>query len=287
MASCAQPAKPAVTNSLAPRLSLRCPAPPPGELASTDDPPWERDPLGLLPTCIETEDGARVTLTKDPSDPDGWREWLTVADGAHTRYRREVRAVTAMALAPDGGVVLAHTEDAVSRYSPTGTLQWKTPHPRCGAPVVSVAYDGRVVLGCGYSILAFSPEGQFLWQKWPLGNLSVGRPLLGNDRSIIVRAGAIVAKLDSRGEVRWRVDAGFNRYVFPLGVRADGTLVFRTGMDELHTPGDVHIYYPSEPQELFAITRDGRLLARRSLDQRPLWPTTLAWTPALRSGRLP
>jgi len=248
-------------------------------------PPWERDPLGRWPKCIETEDGARVSIEKDPTDLDGWRAVLVAADGGGERYRRDTRAMSSMAVATDGGVVIAHVEDAVSRYAPTGALLWKTPHPRCGAPAVSIGGDGRVVFACGYSLIAMSPEGRLLWQKWPFGNQHVGQPLLLDDGTMVVRSGASVARLDANAEPIWKIDAGWNRYVYPIGALANGNLVFRTAQDELHTPGEVHIYYPSEPQELFVISRAGAIVSRRETETD--WPAALPWTPGLRSGRLP
>jgi hypothetical protein len=275
---CARPTRAIVGNHNG-QAAVHCPAPSADRLESARAPSWERDPLGRWPThCIETDDGARVTITDDPTDPDGWRAVLKVVDGSGTRYQRDVRAIDAMAVAPDGGIVLAHVEDAVSRYAPGGNLMWKTPHPRCGAPTVSVGYDGRVVLGCGYSLVAFSPEGRWLWQKWPFGNRSLGQPLLTADGTIIVRSGGVVAGLDADGAVRWRVDTGFERYVLPLGARADGTLVFRTLSDGEPDPS---------MEELFVISRAGAIASRQPLDSAPSWPTTVPWTAALRSGRLP
>jgi outer membrane protein assembly factor BamB len=252
-----------------------------------DAPPWERDPLGRWPRhCVETDDGARATIRKDPRDLAGWSEFLAVEDGSGKRFERAIRATMAIAIAPGGGVVLAHTEDAVSRYSPTGDLLWKTPHPKCGYPEISVGADGRVILACGYSLVAYSADGKLQWQKWPFGNEPVERVLIAADGTMIARSGATVAGLDTNGAIRWKVDTGWNRYVHPLGVQPDGTLVFRTTMAELHTPGDVHIYYPSQPQELFTISRSGQVVSRRELDNTPIWPRTLPWTVAFRSGRL-
>jgi outer membrane protein assembly factor BamB len=251
-------------------------------------PPWERDPIGRWPTCIETDDGARVTIEKDTSDLDGWTAFLVVEDGSGTRYRRDTRATSSMAVTTDGGVVLVHVEDAVSRYAPTGALLWKTAHPRCGAPTVSVGGDGRVVFACGYSLVAMSPDGRLQWQKWPFGNHSVGQPLLLADGTMIVRSGATVARLDANAEPIWKVDTGWNRYVFPLGALPDGNLVFRTAQAEAHTPGDVHIYYDHEPAELFVITRAGEIVSRRVLEGSEMTlPHALPITPGLRSGRLP
>lgn len=256
-------------------------------MESAGAPPWERDPLGQLHTCTETDDGARVTVRTDPHDRDGWSEFLRVEDGGGKRFERDIRAANAMAIAPDGGVVLAHTEDAVSRYAPNGALLWKTPHPYCGYAQLSVGHDGRVVLACGYSLVAYSADGTFLWHKWPFGNEHVGRVMFERDGTMIVRSGSTVASLDASGAIRWRVETGANRYVLPLGVQADGTLVFRTSMAESHTPGDVHYYYEYEPDELFAITRAGQLVSRRKLDGEPAWPSTLPWTVGFRAGRLP
>ena len=277
-----------IEQHVAPVAAAHCPAPPADQLEHEGAPPWERDPLGRWPTaCIEGVDGSRITVEKDPSDVDGWREYLIVLDGAHVRFKRDIRAISAIAVAPDGGAVLAHTEDAVSRYSPSGALLWKTAHPYCGSPEIAVGHDGRVVLGCGYSLVAYSPDGTFQWQKWPLGNTRIGKPLLQRDGSMIVNVAGYVLGLDAAGNERWRVDTGFNRYVHSLGVRPDGTLVFVTSMAEMHTRGDVHIYYPTEPNELFAITRDGKIVSREKLDGAPAWPETQPWTPAFRSGRLP
>jgi outer membrane protein assembly factor BamB len=287
MIGCAAPSA-VIESRVAHRPPLRCPPPAPDALEPDSAPPWERDPLGRSPRgCVETDDGARVTLRNDPRDVDGWSEFLVVEEGAGQRFEHNIRAATAMAIAPDGGVVLAHTEDAVSRYAPTGALLWKTAHPRCGYPEMSVGYDGRVVLACGYSLVAFSPDGKFQWQKWPFGNQSVGRVLLAADGTMVARSGAIVAGLDTNGEIRWRLDTGWNRYVQPLGVQQDGTLVFRTTIAEAHTPGDVHVYYPYEPEELFSITRGGRVMSQRAIDSPPVWPPTLPWTVTFRSGRLP
>ncbi len=285
--ACAQATPPAPVSNATHRTALACPAPPADRLEPQGAPPWERDPLGRSPHCLETGDGARATLDTDPTDSEGWRAFLTVEDGSGVRFRRPTRAATSFAAAPDGGIVIAHTENAVSRFSPTGVLLWKSDHPYCGYAEVTVGHDGRIVLGCGYSLVALSPDGKLQWQKWPFGNTSIGSPLLAADGTMIVRSGAVVAKLDANGEVVWRVDTGWNRYVHPIGVARDGTLVFRTSMAEAHTPGDVHIYYETEPDELFAVSRAGKVVARTKLDGAPAWPESSPWTPAFRSGRMP
>ena len=239
-----------------------------------------------MSTCGETDDGATVTIEKDASDPDGWSERMIVADAGGVRFERDIRAVWDVSAAVDGGFVLTHVEDAVSRYDARGTPLWKTPHPRCGAPETAVGYDGRVVLGCGYSLVAFAPDGTYQWQKWPFGNQSLPRPLLQRDGTMIVRSGAAIAKLDAGGEVRWKIETGWNRYVLPIGVLLDGNLVFRTSMAEAHSQGDIHFYYPSEPDELFVVTRDGVVVSRSKLGTTPAWPATKPWTAAFRAGRI-
>lgn len=250
-------------------------------------PPWERDPLGRWPDCIETDDGARVSIVKDPTDADGWTASLVVEDGSGPRYRRDTRAMSSMAVTADGGVVIVHVEDDVSRYAPSGTLLWKSSHPKCGAPAVSVGRDGRVVFACGYSLIAMSPDGRLEWQKWPFGNQRVGQPLLLDDGTMIVRSGSTVARLDADAEPIWKVGTGGNRYVYPIGAMADGNIVFRTAQDELHTPGDVRIYYDHEPMELFVVSRAGAIVTRSEIHEPPRWPLALPWTPGFRSGRLP
>jgi alpha-tubulin suppressor-like RCC1 family protein len=161
-------------------------------LDSNDAPSWERDPLGRWPRCLETTDGARVLTTKDETDPDGWRAFLVVEDTRGVRFRLTTRAVSAMGLAKDGSVALAHVEDKVTLVSPQGAVVWSTEHPRCGAPEVSVGHMNEVVLGCGYSLLKFAPDGRFLWQKWPLGNTSISKPLLLRDGAMIVSGGGVI-----------------------------------------------------------------------------------------------
>jgi hypothetical protein len=277
-----------IENHVVPVAAAHCPPPPADQLEYDGAPPWERDPLGRWPTsCIESSDGSLITIESDPSDVQGWHQVLIVLDGARARFKRDIRAISAMAVAPDGGAVLAHTEDAVSRYSPSGALLWKTAHPYCGSPEVAVGYDGRVVLGCGYSLVAYSADGKFEWQKWPLGNTRIRKPLIASDGTMIVSGDGVVLGLGADGSERWRVDTGANRYVHPIGVRPDGTLVFITSMAALHTRGDMRMYYPSEPDELFMISRAGKILSREKLGTAPKWPESQSWTPALRSGRLP
>ena len=265
----------------------RCPPPPAERLAPDDAPPWERDPLGESPGCLETGDGATVTLEPDPGDPDGWRATLVIADASHVRARAATRGAASFQVAPDGGVAIAHVEDDVSRFGPTGTLLWKTHHPYCGHAALSIGRDGRIVLGCGYSLVAFTADGHFAWQKWPFGNVSVGRPLLASDGTMIVRSHSVVAELAADGTPRWTLDTGTNRYVHPIGVTRDGNLVFVTSMAEMHTPGPVHVYYPTEPDELFVVGRDGHVISRAPLAGAPHWPATVPWSPELRAGQLP
>jgi hypothetical protein len=268
---------------------LACPPPDPVLLEPDDLPPWERDPLGLHPSCIETADGARIRAEKDATDPDGWRVFLVAEDARGTRFRLATRALWEMALASDGSVVVAHTEDKVSRVSPGGEVLWTTPHPRCGAAQVSVGHAGEVVLGCGFSLLKLTGDGRFLWQKWPFGNTSMGKPLLLRDGTIVVSGGGAVAALDADGEKKWRLETGWNRYVTRLGVRPGGDLVFRTVMAELHSDGPIRFYYPSEPPELFVVSRGGEVVSREQVARRPEkgWPASLPWTPDYRAGRVP
>lgn len=275
----------AVSNVAALASARRCPPPPADRLESAGA-PWERDPLGAMPACIETADGATVEVIADKSDLDGWRAELVVTDDAGVRYRRPTRAIMSMAVAPDGGVVLSHTEDYVERFTAAGGLAWSAPRPKCGYAETAVAADGRVVLACGYSYVAYAPDGTLLWQRWPFGNARVGTPLIARDGTIVTRSGATVAGLDATGAIAWRVDTGANRFVRPLGVARDGSIVFVTSMAELHSEGDVHIYYETQPDELFAITARGRVLSRRTLDGAPAWPDAKPWTPGLRSGRI-
>jgi outer membrane protein assembly factor BamB len=284
---CAPAAPPFVLANATHRAAARCPPPDPLTLETEGVPPWERDPLGRWPQCLETDDGARVTIEKDATDADGWRAFLVFDDGAGRQVRRESRAISSFTIAPDGGAVLAHVEDAVSRFGPTGALLWKTAHPYCGHAEIAVGHDGRVVLGCGYSLVAYAADGHLQWQKWPFGNARIAPPLLAADGTMIVRSGSVVAKLDANGEIVWRIDTGGNRYVMPIGAVADGKLVFRTTMAELHTQGDVHIYYPSEPEVVFVISRAGEIRSRQPHEHAAAWPASLPWTPALRAGRLP
>jgi hypothetical protein len=293
--ACAQAAPPPPVAAPPPPVSnathagaLACPTPPPDQVEPAEAPPWERDPLGRSPRCIETGDGARVRIEKDPSDAEGWRAFLVVEDDRGVRFRRPTRSAMSFALAPDGGVVIAHTEDAVSRFSPTGDLVWKSDHPKCGYADVTVGHDGRVVLGCGYSLVALSPDGKVLWQKWPFGNQTIHPPLLAADGTMIVRSGATIAKLDAAGEIVWHLDTGWNRYVNQIGVSRDGALVFRTSMAASHTDGPVHYYYDQEPEELFAVSLDGKILSRAKLAyDAHVWPASLPWTADFRSGRMP
>jgi hypothetical protein len=268
---------------------LRCPPAAASLLDSPQSPSWEVDPLGHWPRCLETRDGARVRIERDTTDADGWRESLVVEDAAGERFRVPTRAASAMGLAADGSVVLAHTEQRVSLISPVGRVVWSTAHPRCGAPAVAVGYAGEVVLACGYSLLKFSPDGRFLWQKWPFGNVHVSRPFLSRDGSMIVSGAGTVAWLDTDGETRRTLSAGPNRYVHLIGAQANGNLIFRTSMAERHSDGPVHFYYEYEPPELFVVTREGATVARAPAESPPPggWPTSLPWTPDLRSGRLP
>jgi hypothetical protein len=281
------PGATAVATGTTPRLA--CPPPEPSLLDSNDAPSWERDPLGRWPRCLETTDGARVLTTKDETDPDGWRAFLVVEDTRGVRFRLTTRAVSAMGLAKDGSVALAHVEDKVTLVSPQGAVVWSTEHPRCGAPEVSVGHMNEVVLGCGYSLLKFAPDGRFLWQKWPLGNTSISKPLLLRDGAMIVSGGGVVAGLDADGSVKWRVETGWNRHVLRIGARANGDLVFRTAMAALHSDGPIRMYYEHEPPEVFIVSRGGRIVSREEVERAPEggYPSSLPWTPDLRSGRWP
>jgi len=281
------PSAPASADAALPPLT--CPPPLPSSLESSDAPSWERDPLGRWPRCLETADGARVLTTKDETDHDGWRAFLVVEDSRGTRFRLATRAVSAMGLAKDGSVALAHTEDKVTFVSPRGDVAWSTEHPRCGSPEVSVSLTNEVVLGCGYSLLKFAPDGRFLWQKWPLGDTSISKPLLLRDGTIIVSGGGVVAGLDANGDVKWRVETGGNRHVLRIGARPNGDLVFRTAMAARHSDGPIRRYYEHAPPELFIVTRGGKIVSRQKAEQAPEggYPSSLPWTPDLRSGRLP
>src|SRR5688572_27453264 len=67
----AKSSTPTPASTSAPEVVVRCPAPEPSLLEGAEAPPWERDPLGRWPKCLETRDGARVTVEKDTRDLDG------------------------------------------------------------------------------------------------------------------------------------------------------------------------------------------------------------------------
>jgi hypothetical protein len=142
------------------------------------------------------------------------------------------------------------------------------------------------VLACGYSLLRFSPTGAFEWQKWPLGDTHVRHALIARDGMIYTSAGNTLFAMGTRGDVVWKIETGWNRYIHRIGVTPSGDFVFRTSQAEMHTRGSVRIYYEPEPAELFVVTRAGKIVERTKLAHDAKWPATIPWDPALRAGRI-
>jgi hypothetical protein len=263
---------------------LRCPTPKAEQLEHDSAPPWERDPLGRWPICLETNEGGRVHVEKDPTDIDGWRAFLVREEPGGKGFRLPTRAVSSFNLGPDGSVILGHTEFKITRVSREGVVMWSTDIPKCGSPEIVVGHDGSTIDACGFSIVKLTPDGVVRFQKWPFGDIRIGTPFVMKDGRMIVSGGGAVALLDADAEVLQKMSTGGNRYVHKLGALPDGNVVFRTSMAAMHSDGPIHFYYEHEPDEIFVVARDLKLIARKKAGAP--WPASAPITTDLRAGRL-
>ncbi len=192
------------------------------------------------------------------------------------RWTRDVEHTDLMAVAPGGDALLVQWNGRLTRVSAAdghtvwSTDYWATHH--CGMTrALAVAPDGSALLACGYSLLRFTPGGAVAWQRWPLGNADVSALLVDSAYVAYVAADGRVAAVDGAGEVLWRADAGFNRYIPRLATRAghDDELVFCAQQHASHTPevNGMRFYYDIEVPLVFAMARaDGRVTARARCD---------------------
>lgn len=261
------------TRQRTPRAAPSCPAP---EWRGAGYPPWERE--YAFARCIHAPQG-RWSVEPDKTDPEGFRHILSFAGARGDSWRLAVTAPTGMARRRDGQLVLIDLKNGVSLISLQGNVVWTAHHPKCGTVgSVAVGWDDVIVFGCGFSLLRFSARGKFEWQKWPFGDVHLRGPWVDRDGTLYVSGGGQVAALDDSGKPRWTFSTGSNRATGELMWNRAGDLVFDTGMAALHTFGPVHRYFPRRPNELFEITRSGKLVWRKEHEGVPDggWPEVLS-----------
>ncbi|MBK9036889.1 MAG: hypothetical protein IPL61_37500 [Myxococcales bacterium] len=230
---------------------------------------------------------ARSPRAVAPAFPEACRVTPGDEGQAPWHWRAGVRCLAARTV--DGGlVVLDWAHHDLRRVDGRGREVWRVSYAgddgaTCGAPAgLAVGYDGAVALACGYSMLAFAPDGSRRWQRWPGGDTSVGGPVIGPDGTIYVLAGGTVHALDRDGAVRWGAGPGPGRSASQLGVTVDGQLAFETTAAPWFGD-DGTTYHPDDDPELMIVGLDGRVLAQRPRTgaSAAAWP---AWVPVVDEG---
>jgi len=222
--------------------------------------------------------------------PDGCEQ--TPYDFGPPWYRMPGHPCRGIQRAPDGGwVMLVH--DALEAYDRYGQLRWRSELAHgtgelCGyARGFAVDATGQTVVGCGYSLLAFAPDGTFRWQVWPGGDRDVTAPVVDSDGTIFAGVdGRLYAVAPDDGSTRWSLDTGFVRWFGAITATPHGDLLLLTSVGDL-TDGDGTHYFLDDPPELLVIDRRrGTIITRDVHRSYRRWP---AWIDLIgeRGGRLP
>jgi outer membrane protein assembly factor BamB len=198
------------------------------------------------------------------------------------------------ARAVDGGWVELSL-DVVLRYDRTGRLRWRAELGDCGMPE-GIAIDARdqTVVACGYSVLAFAPDGARRWQVWPARDRGVTPPLVDADGTVYVgSAGGLYALAPADGATRWQADTGWNRWFSAIAPTPAGELVFWSVQNELHSDegetGGYRFYYDYEAPEMFVVDRAGHIVSREVFEHGEAGPPWPRWVDVVGEGggRLP
>lgn len=223
--------------------------------------------------------------------PEGCEQ--TSYDGAPPWHRLAGFPCTGVQRAPDGGwVMLVH--GALEAYDRYGQLRWRSElahgtGKRCGhADGFAVDAAGRTVVGCGYSLLSFAPDGAFRWQVWPGGDRDITAPVVDADGTIFVGVGgALYAVSPDDGATRWTVLTG---WFGSIAATRGGDLLIEAALAVELGPYDAagyHFFDDGLPPELIVIDRRrGTIITRAAHADHRSWPV---WVDLIgeRGGRLP